>query len=225
MKYLYFQLHSLQRFWQVSVQHYTFIAKVLVRDYRNDRIDKKNMKALFLLLFVTKTVIALQPTEDDFTRWENAWDSLIPAGTYDFISNDMNFNIMFDPTFQAKLDAAGKVIDASLEGQTTELAGFMVALELNNRMVSSFLLVPEAGQCIHVPPPPMNQTIFIDTTHFPTKLRDLYQPVIVRGRLSVVSNSFNLKRNALAKSAETGYTLIAEHIAVSYTHLTLPTIE
>lgn len=168
--------------------------------------------SLCIAFFSSQTATAFKPTEHDFIRWENAWDSLIPTGTYDFITNDMNFEMMFDPTFQAKLDAAGKVIDPSLEGQIIELAGFMVALDLNNRKVSSFLLVPEAGQCIHVPPPPMNQTIFVDSLQNPTELRDLYQPVIVKGRLSVVSNTFGLRRGEAAKSADTGYTLIADNI-------------
>ena len=139
-------------------------------------------------------------TEADFVRWENAWDKLIPPGTYDFVPKDFEYELLFNPNFQSQLDAAGKKLDPSLEGQTIELAGFMVPIEVKNSEVTQFLLVPEAGQCIHVPPPPLNQTLLVDTTGTPTKLRDLYEPVIVSGRLSVGTQSFEI--------ADSGYSLV-----------------
>jgi hypothetical protein len=153
----------------------------------------------FLLIGI-QTTFAYEATEEDFIRWENAWDQLIPQGTYDFVPKDFGYELLFNPTFQSQLDAAGKVIDPSLEGTTIELAGFMVPIEVKGDKVSQFLLVPEAGQCIHVPPPPMNQTLLVDTTSSPTELRDLYQPVIVSGRLSVVTQSFEI--------ADSGYSLV-----------------
>ncbi len=75
----------------------------------------------------------------------------------------------------------------------------MVPIEFNGTNVSKFLLVPEAGQCIHVPPPPLNQTLLVDASSEPTKLRDLYIPIIVYGRISVGSQSFDI--------ADSGYTI------------------
>jgi len=147
-----------------------------------------------------QTTFAYEATEEDFVRWENAWDRLIPAGTYDFVPKDFGYELLFNPEFQSQLDAAGKVIDPTLEGATIELAGFMVPIEVKDSKVSQFLLVPEAGQCIHVPPPPMNQTLLVDSTDSPTKLRDLYEPVIVSGRLSVITQSFEI--------ADSGYSLV-----------------
>jgi len=157
---------------------------------------------LFLIVSTPSAVQAegFDPTEEDFVRWENAWDRLIPPGTYDFVPKDFGYELLFNPEFQGQLDAAGKVIDSSLEGQPIELAGFMVPIEVKGDAVSQFLLVPEAGQCIHVPPPPLNQTLLVDTTSRPTRLRDLYQPVIVSGRLSVVTQSFEI--------ADSGYSLV-----------------
>lgn len=157
---------------------------------------------LFLIVSISQVVQAegFDPTEEDFIRWENAWDRLIPPGTYDFVPKDFGYELLFNPEFQGQLDAAGKVIDPSLEGQTIELAGFMVPIEVKGEAVSQFLLVPEAGQCIHVPPPPLNQTLLVDTTDQPTRLRDLYQPVVVTGRLSVVTQSFEI--------ADSGYSLV-----------------
>lgn len=153
-----------------------------------------------LVSFVDAVATEYEATEEDFVRWENAWDRLIPAGTYDFVPQDFGYELLFNPTFQSQLDAAGRVIDTALEGQRIELAGFMVPIEVKGQSVSQFLLVPEAGQCIHVPPPPLNQTLLVDATNAPTELRDLYEPVIVSGRLSVVTQRFEI--------AESGYTLV-----------------
>lgn len=153
-----------------------------------------------LVSFVDAVATEYEATEEDFVRWENAWDRLIPAGTYDFVPQDFGYELLFNPTFQSQLDAAGRVIDTALEGQRIELAGFMVPIEVKGQSVSQFLLVPEAGQCIHVPPPPLNQTLLVDATNAPTELRDLYEPVIVLGRLSVVTQRFEI--------AESGYTLV-----------------
>ena len=156
--------------------------------------------AICSLLITIQTTFAYEATEEDFVRWENAWDRLIPAGTYDFVPKDFGFELLFNPEFQSQLDAAGKVIDPTLEGAAIELAGFMVPIEVKDSKVSQFLLVPEAGQCIHVPPPPMNQTLLVDSTDSPTELRDLYEPVIVSGRLSVITQSFEI--------ADSGYSLV-----------------
>ena len=50
------------------------------------------------------------------------------------------------------------------------------------------------------PAVPMNQTLLVDSTDSPTKLRDLYEPVIVSGRLSVITQSFEI--------ADSGYSLV-----------------
>ena len=157
-----------------------------------------------LITVVSAVASGYEATEEDFVRWENAWDSLIPPGAYDFVPKDFYFELLFNPTFQSQLDEAGRVINPLLEGQSIEIAGFMVPIEVRGEKVSQFLLVPEAGQCIHVPPPPLNQTLLVDTTATPTPLRDLYQPIIVSGRLSVGTQSFEI--------ADSGYSLVASEI-------------
>jgi hypothetical protein len=53
-------------------------------------------------------------------------------------------------------------INKSLEGQEVRLPGFIVPLELDAEgKVTEFFLVPYFGACIHVPPPPPNQLVFV----------------------------------------------------------------
>ena len=45
--------------------------------------------------------------------------------------------------------------------QVVKIPGFMVPLEDDLKMVTEFLLVPTPQACIHVPPPPPNQMVYI----------------------------------------------------------------
>ncbi len=48
-----------------------------------------------------------------------------------------------------------------LDGKQVKIPGFMVPLEDNERKVTEFLLVPSPQACIHVPPPPPNQMVYV----------------------------------------------------------------
>ncbi len=48
-----------------------------------------------------------------------------------------------------------------LEGQSVKIPGFMVPLEDDQNKVTEFLLVPTPQACIHVPPPPPNQMVYV----------------------------------------------------------------
>jgi hypothetical protein len=50
---------------------------------------------------------------------------------------------------------------SSLNGKPVKIPGFMVPLEDNQKDVVEFLLVPSPQACIHVPPPPPNQMVYV----------------------------------------------------------------
>ena len=47
------------------------------------------------------------------------------------------------------------------DDKEVRIPGFMVPLEDNQKAVTEFLLVPSPQACIHVPPPPANQMVFV----------------------------------------------------------------
>ncbi len=47
-------------------------------------------------------------------------------------------------------------------------------------------------------PPPLNQTLIVDVSSNPIKFRDLYVPIIVYGRISVGSQSFDIADSGYA---------------------------
>ena len=138
---------------------------------------------------------------------ELEWDDLIPK---DFRPDDLlaayNADELSDDDpraaeLMAKLKEMWKLapVVKELDGQTIKLPGFVVPLEGDGQVVSSFLLVPYYGACIHVPPPPVNQTVYVRADANSVKIREMFETVWVTGKLSVQSARSDL--------GDAGYTL------------------
>jgi hypothetical protein len=96
-------------------------------------------------------------------------------------------------------------VNDSLAGKTVRLPGFVVPLETDGEKSSEFLLVPYYGACIHVPPPPANQTIHVTTRDKKgATIRQLFDVVWVTGVIDVEQFSSDL--------ADAGYTIDATKV-------------
>lgn len=71
----------------------------------------------------------------------------------------------------------------SLNGQYVKIPGFVVPLEGDADNITEFLLVPYFGACIHVPPPPSNQIVYVKFSEG-VPITNLYDAVWVTGILS-----------------------------------------
>jgi hypothetical protein len=92
------------------------------------------------------------------------------------ILQTLNFSV---PVSQQK----GPVLQ--LDNKSVSIPGFMVPLEDDLDAVTEFLLVPYAGACIHVPPPPPNQIVYVKmktTTKIQVTFTD---PILVTGILHI----------------------------------------
>ena len=87
-----------------------------------------------------------------------------------------------------------------LDGQQVRLPGFVVPLDFEGTETSEFLLVPYFGACIHVPPPPSNQIVYVKTVaSYP--LKELFDPVWVTGEIRAEAH--------LNEVGDAGYTVQA----------------
>ena len=48
-----------------------------------------------------------------------------------------------------------------LNGKRVRIGGYVVPLDFEATTIKEFLLVPFVGACIHVPPPPANQIVYV----------------------------------------------------------------
>ncbi|HMF64113.1 MAG TPA: DUF3299 domain-containing protein [Edaphobacter sp.] len=76
---------------------------------------------------------------------------------------------------------------SALNNKNIAVPGFMVPLEDDADEVTEFLLVPFAGACIHVPPPPPNQMIYVKLTRNQKAKMSFTDPIIVTGHLHVTT--------------------------------------
>jgi hypothetical protein len=71
-----------------------------------------------------------------------------------------------------------------MDGRNVRIPGFIVPIEfIGEKKVASFFLVPYFGACLHLPPPPPNQIIYVVSEEGIT-LESLYEPVWISGKLS-----------------------------------------
>jgi hypothetical protein len=124
---------------------------------------------------------------------EIEWDTLIPEdwrpetllGDSDIagLSDD-------DPRAQQLLEKLKALwneapVVTTLDGQRVRLPGFVVPLEMDATRIAEFLLVPYYGACIHVPPPPANQTVHVVTREGAGFKGGLFDVVWVTGTMRV----------------------------------------
>ena len=92
-----------------------------------------------------------------------------------------------------------------LNGSVVKLPGYSLPLEMNDVGVTEFLLVPYVGACIHVPPPPANQMVWVQMS----------EPIIFKSLLEAVwvTGVFDATPVQLGQLLEAGYTLSANEIS------------
>jgi hypothetical protein len=120
----------------------------------------QRLALLFLLCWVA-------PTHGEEAR-RLKWTELIPPHlaeqalaplAIDHASPDP----MAQPTPWGAL-AMSELVVGALDQQRVRIPGFIVPLNITREQtVDEFLLVPYFGACVHVPPPPANQIIYVTT--------------------------------------------------------------
>ncbi|PCI54760.1 MAG: hypothetical protein COB45_07685 [Gammaproteobacteria bacterium] len=96
--------------------------------------------------------------------------------------------------FQQALKST-KVVE-SFDGKAIRLPGFIVPLETDEKQrVTQFFIVPYFGACLHMPPPPPNQIIYVQYSTG-IELSSLYDAFWLEGQLRI-----DTTENLLGKSA------------------------
>ncbi len=107
-----------------------------------------------------------------------------------------------DPGNQAWSEVLQSVnVRAELNGKKVKLPGFIVPIEYDaEQNITSFFLVPYFGACIHVPPPPPNQIIFVSGAKG-LKADMIYNPFWIEGTLTTTPMSHDLANSAYSIQA------------------------
>ena len=156
------------------------------------------MARRILWMILAVCTLAAAADKGDAVR-ELQWDELLPADEPPPAPAFVDHSGM--PSFDDFHIPTGVVPE--LNGQMVKIPGFIVPLDLVEGKVSSSLLVPYFGACIHVPPPPPNQIVHIKFAQ-PIEIGSIWDPVWVTGKLG-------LERYA-SDIAEAGYSMEGQGI-------------
>jgi hypothetical protein len=126
------------------------------------------------------------------------WDELLPPNSAQHeaeVAPPPVHNYLGESAPAAK-QTGSAAVNPDLEGLTLRIPGFIVPLEENSEgLVTEFLLVSYFGACIHVPPPPPNQIVYVKPAR-PVEVKDTFEAYWITGRMHV-----ELRRDQIASSS------------------------
>ena len=95
----------------------------------------------------------------------------------------------------------------SVAGRGVKVPGYMVPLEDWAGEVSEFLLVPYIGACVHTPPPPPNQLVYVRMENGQRVPVSFWNPVWIHGTLTAekTTNVYGSASFRMAGTSVTAY--------------------
>ncbi|MBT3134435.1 DUF3299 domain-containing protein [Alteromonas sp. ALT199] len=152
--------------------------------------------------------VALMP-EDDLSALLNRPEILndIADGSAADSIDDFTSKQLEDEQAQRYQQAlvSARVIDA-FDGKAIRIPGFIVPLEQNEEQkATAFFVVPYFGACLHMPPPPPNQILYVEYKEG-IAIENLYDPYWFEGTVKIDNHE-----SALGTSA---YSLVLDSFAL-----------
>jgi hypothetical protein len=150
--------------------------------------------------------------KSDGTYKEKSWDDLMPRN-WDPMASLKGLKLEnlkdSDPRAMEALEKMREAwsnapVEPALNGERIRIPGFVIPLEKSGSKVREFLLVPYFGACIHTPPPPPNQIIYVKAAKPVANMRTM-DTMWVSGVMQV--------RSVESEFGQAGYQLKAEQIA------------
>lgn len=158
------------------------------------KLHKLSVVTLCLLAITALTIGVAVAKQQDYIPV--SWEQLIPAD-YDLETLQNNLIEQYDSEILQSGGAEADALYAQLQflqdnapvtkeyNETRiKIPGFVVPLEFDGDKITHFLLVPYYGACIHSPPPPPNQIVYVILQEG-VQIDDIYYPVYVNGLMRV----------------------------------------
>ncbi len=99
-----------------------------------------------------------------------------------------------------------------LNGTNVRIAGYVLPTEFSGDKVVEFLLVPYVGACVHTPPPPANQMVYVKVDEGFANA-GLFAGVWVTGTISAAMSTQSISFTDGAADVEAGYQIKASDIS------------
>lgn len=155
-------------------------------------VEKKENSILPASAFMTADWLDLLP-EDDLNALSNPpsyLDEIVDGSAQDQLSNTLKNELKNDEGDRYQQALTSTQVKSVVNNAPIKIPAFIVPLEFDDKQnVTQFFMVPFFGACLHLPPPPPNQTIYVN---YPKglKLESLYDAYWISGiiKTSLVEN-------------------------------------
>jgi hypothetical protein len=162
-----------------------------------------HLRKIFCALALAGAVFAAAPDTAKVRTLE--WEDLIPADARDEFSSApaaAAHDYLGEAAPAAAQQSPAAPANPELDGKVVKIPGFIVPLDVaKDGTVSEFFLVPYFGACIHVPPPPPNQIVYV-TTRKGIALDSIYEAYWVTGTMTLAQKSTRLGAAAYSLAAD-----------------------
>ena len=149
-------------------------------------MSPNKFSSILVILFILSSCTQIDDSK------EIGWSDLIPF-TSIFNPSDVKFN-------------------KSLNGKVVKIPGYLIPLNYEAREIKEFMLVPYIGACIHVPPPPANQLVYV-ISDLPWENDFIWDPVWITGEISIGGQDTIIALNPHETyQANAGYEMVAHEI-------------
>ena len=101
-----------------------------------------------------------------------------------------------------------------LDGKQIRMPGYLLPLEYDGKKVTEFLLVPYVGACIHTPPPPPNQIVYVRSEQGFETDGGLFTPVWVSGVMKTTQSQSSLSLVDGSSDIPSSYTIVASEVKI-----------
>lgn len=140
------------------------------------------------------------PSEDELDQLSNSISNAIGDAVNNAEGNSSPVPSPEEQAYAAALKSTN--VNAEYDQKSIRLPGFVVPVEYNDdQVITEFFLVPYFGACIHVPPPPPNQIIYVK---YPQglELTALYDPFWIEGTMKtqIIQNDIALSAYSIDAS-------------------------
>ncbi len=116
------------------------------------------------------------------------WLEMIPPDELAELEKMSEIEIDHNSDAPAPILGSGRTVE-KMDGAKGKLPGYIVPLQTDARnRVTEFFLVPYYGACIHVPPPPGNQIVYVKPEQ-PIENVEIWNPYWIEGTMRIQPQS------------------------------------
>lgn len=105
-----------------------------------------------------------------------------------------------------------ETVNTALDNTTISLSGYLLPLDYVNEKSTEFLLVPWVGACIHTPPPPKNQIVYIKYEKG-FQVNSRFEAVTIKGQIKLKDKTSQLFLVDGSDNISTGYSVLDADIS------------